>query len=54
MPLQKSKSREAWMSNFLELRRSGRPKKQAMAIAYDQQRRADGKKREGQHGSHRD
>lgn len=43
MPLQKSKSREAWMSNFLELRQSGRPKKQAMAIAYDTQRRAGGR-----------
>lgn len=34
MPLKKSKSKEAFKSNVSELVKSGRPVKQAVAIAY--------------------
>lgn len=34
MPLQKSKSKAAFKNNLLELIRSGKPKNQALAIAY--------------------
>jgi hypothetical protein len=36
MPLKKGKSKKVISSNIAELRRSGRPQKQAIAIAYSQ------------------
>lgn len=44
MPLVKTGSKEARSKNIAELIRSGRPKDQAAAIAYDVERRARGKK----------
>lgn len=44
MPLDKHKGKAALSRNIAELVRSGRPKAQAAAIAYDLQRRL-GKKR---------
>jgi hypothetical protein len=40
MPLKKSASKEAFSWNIAELIRSGKPKKQAAAIAYDVQRKS--------------
>ena len=45
MPLQKSSSKGAFGKNFKELVAAGHPKRQALAIAYDVQRRAKGKKK---------
>lgn len=44
MPLLKGSSKEIISSNIAELRRSGRPEKQAVAIAYAEARRSKGKK----------
>ena len=50
MPLMHSGSDEARSANIAELIRSGRPKDQAAAIAYDVQRKAGhGKKKETKH-----
>jgi hypothetical protein len=43
MPLKKGKSKKIISDNIAELQRSGRPQKQAIAIAYSESRR--GKKR---------
>lgn len=43
MPLKKGKSKKIISGNIAELQRSGRPQKQAVAIAYSEAR--DGKKR---------
>lgn len=43
MPLIKQPSREAMSRNIEELVRSGKPQKQAVAIAYDVKRKAQGK-----------
>jgi len=43
MPLNKSGSKKAVGANISELVRSGRPQKQAIAIALDVQRRAGGR-----------
>ena len=40
MPLKKSKSKKAFVSNFKTELKAGRPKKQALAIAYATKRRA--------------
>lgn len=42
MPLLKSKSKKAFSKNVGELVKSGRPMKQATAIAYSVQRKAGG------------
>jgi hypothetical protein len=42
MPLNKSGSKKAVGANISELVRSGRPQKQAVAIAYSVQRRSRG------------
>lgn len=44
MPLKKGKSKKIISENIAELRRSGRPQKQAVAIAFSEARR--GKKKE--------
>lgn len=44
MPLKKSASDKARQENIKELIDSGKPPKQAVAIAYDVQRKAKGKK----------
>ena len=43
MPLKKSKSKEAFSENVRREMQSGKPQKQAVAIAYDVQRKAGGK-----------
>lgn len=43
MPLKKGKSKKIISENIAELQRSGRPQKQAVAIAYSEAR--EGKKR---------
>lgn len=40
MPLKKGKSKETFEYNLKELIKSGRDKKQALAIAYSQQRKS--------------
>ena len=40
MPLKKGKSKKAFEYNIGELIRSGKPKRQALAIAYDVKRRS--------------
>ena len=45
MPLIKSSSKEALSENIRELRNSGYPEKQAVAIALDVQRKAGGHKK---------
>lgn len=45
MPLQKSKSQQAFKENIRTEVKAGKPVKQAVAIAYSQQRRAQGKSR---------
>lgn len=45
MPLEKSGSDEARSKNIAELIRSGKPKDQAIAIAFDVQRKASGGKK---------
>lgn len=42
MPLKKGPSQQALQSNISELKKSGRPIKQAVAIAHDVQRKAGG------------
>ena len=42
MPLKKGKSKKAFSYNVSELVKSGRPPKQAVAIAYDVKRRSSG------------
>lgn len=44
MPLIKSKSKEAFKKNVKAEMRAGKPKKQALAIAYSVQRKAGKKK----------
>ncbi len=44
MPLKKSKSKKAFSANVRELLATGRPKDQAVAIAYDVKRDAQKKK----------
>jgi hypothetical protein len=44
MPLKKSASKKAFVSNLKEEVKTGKPKKQALAISYDVQRKAKGKK----------
>ena len=44
MPLKKSPSKAAFKYNFLAEVSANKPKKQALAIAYDVQRRSHGKK----------
>jgi hypothetical protein len=44
MPLKKGKSRAVVSANIRELRKSGYPEKQAVAIALSQQRRSKKKK----------
>ena len=44
MPLKKGKSKKIISENIAELQRSGRPQKQAVAIAYSEAR--EGKKRD--------
>jgi hypothetical protein len=39
MPLKKGRSKKAFQANIRELVRSGRPVKQAVAIAYDVKRK---------------
>jgi len=39
MPLQEGTSKKAFSSNVSELMHSGRPQKQALAIAYSEQRK---------------
>lgn len=43
MPLKKSSSKEAFVSNLKAEIAANRPKKQALAIAYATQRKAQGK-----------
>lgn len=43
MPLTKSAKKAAFGKNVAELIKSGRPQKQAVAIAYDVKRKAQGK-----------
>lgn len=45
MPLIKSKSKDAFKKNVKAEMRAGKPKKQALAIAYSVQRKAGKKKR---------
>lgn len=45
MPLQKSSSKKAFTKNLKTELKAGKPKKQALAIAYDVQRRAKGGKK---------
>lgn len=47
MPLKKSRSKSAFKSNVRAEVRSGRPVKQAVAIAYAVKRRAGGKRGRG-------
>jgi hypothetical protein len=44
MPLQKGKSKEAFKANVKTEIAAGRPVKQAVAIAYSEQRRSSGKR----------
>lgn len=50
MPLKNSPSKEAFQYNFLAEKQAGKPQKQALAIAYSQQRKAQGKKRKPARG----
>ena len=43
MPLKKGKSQAVVSQNIRELKKSGRPQKQAVAIALSQQRKSQGK-----------
>ena len=43
MPLKKSPSKEAFKSNLKAEMSAGKPQKQALAIAYSVQRKAEGK-----------
>lgn len=45
MPLQKGSSKKTISTNIAELVRSGRPQKQAAAIAYSEARRTGGGKK---------
>ena len=45
MPLKKGKSKSTFEENFRRLLAEGYPKKQALAIAYDIQRKAKRKKK---------
>lgn len=51
MPLEKSKSNAARSRNISREMHAGKPKDQAIAIAYDVQRRAGGKVKKGRHGT---
>jgi hypothetical protein len=44
MPLKKGSSKKVISENISELRRSGRPEKQSIAIAYSEARRSKTKK----------
>lgn len=44
MPLKKGKSEKSFVANIKELIKSGKPKDQAVAIAYDVKRRSGKKK----------
>jgi hypothetical protein len=46
MPLMKGKSPKVFSKNVKELMQSGRPQKQAVAIAYSQKRKSGGAKRQ--------
>lgn len=41
MPLKKSKSKAAFVSNLKEELKAGKPKKQALAISYSEKREAE-------------
>ena len=43
MPLKRGKSKDVISANIAELVKSGRPQKQAVAIAYSQARKSGGK-----------
>ena len=47
MPLKKGSSKKVVSENIRELKQSGRPQKQAVAIALDQAGRSRGRKRKG-------
>lgn len=47
MPLKKGKSKKTFEYNLKELIKSGRDKKQALAIAYSQQRKSKKRKEKG-------
>lgn len=44
MPLKKSKSKKAFHDNFMAELAAGKPKRQALAIAYSVKRRSSSKK----------
>ena len=45
MPLKKGKSKSAFIGNLKKLLSEGRPKKQALAISYSEQRKGKKKKK---------
>jgi hypothetical protein len=47
MPLKKGTSKKTFSSNVRELMHTGRPQKQAVAIAYSQKRKSEHKKKKG-------
>lgn len=47
MPLKKGSSKATVSANIRELKHSGRPQKQAVAIALSEARRSSGKKKKG-------
>lgn len=47
MPLEKGKSKKTISKNIAELKRSGRPTKQSVAIAYSKARKSKSKKSKG-------
>ena len=50
MPIKKGKSRETISKNIAELRRSGKPSKQAVAISLDEARRSGARIRKPKKG----